>query len=187
MAVYIYNDREWLSEFCCVTKLKIEHQPFSASMLLLFLSSLSFGGWCLQFKAHTAHGQGLNLQSMLQRRPWGEVWLRCSKPGWKRGLIESSKWDYFSFCTTPTLLTWGQRCKWSTTSTRENEGEWWAGRRFVDERKGRKFYLNTQSSAWANRRMTQTVNPEARTFSPQAVVASRVHIVQFALKACNQW
>lgn len=92
------------------TLLTLPHAVLSASLVpfsLLSLFSLSFSGWCLQFKAYTAHGQGLNLPSMQQRRPWGEIWLRCSKPGWKRGLIESSKWDYFTFCTTPTRLTWG--------------------------------------------------------------------------------
>lgn len=58
--------------------------PASLSRSLLSLSSLSFSGWCLQFKAHTAPGRGLNLPSMLQRRPWGEVWLRCSKPRVKK-------------------------------------------------------------------------------------------------------
>lgn len=137
--VYIYIHHECLCELCCLVlnwKLNINsYQPFSlplclpVSLSLLSLFSLSFSGWCLQFKAHTAHGKGLNLPSMLQRRPWGEVWLRCSKPGWERGLIESSKWDYFPFCTTPTPLTWGQCCKWSTSTSfrvweRERENEW---------------------------------------------------------------
>lgn len=55
----------------------------------------------------------------------GEVWLRCSKPGWKRGLIESSEWDYFTFRTTPSPADLGivlQMKRWHKFS---REGREW--------------------------------------------------------------
>ena len=100
-------------------------------------SSLSFSGWCLQFKAHSAHGRGdLICRACYKGDLEGEVWLRCSKPGWERGLIESSERDYFTFRATPSPADLGivlRMKRWHKFRERE-ESEWeWRER----ERTGR--------------------------------------------------
>jgi len=126
----VYMKSQWLRTLLRCSKLKPEYSPqrISSRSTSPFLSPPRFFifVWVMSpFQSTSCTWTGdlicwAGYKGDLEGRfDWG-----VQNPGEKSGLMESSKWDYFAFFTTPTPLTAGWCCKWSACKSLVLVGGW---------------------------------------------------------------